>query len=75
MQIAILQPKTGSNENEVQQEHGEPESLVHLPPEAGDAEDHEEQHGEEEDDAADHTLGVDLDWCPVYQPVEQPGQW
>lgn len=69
VEVPVFQAQTDSNENEVQHEHGEAEALVHLPPEAGDAEDDEQQHGEEQDYAADHTLGVDLDGRAVDQPV------
>ena len=38
----VLEHKWNGNEDEIQKEHGEAETLVHSPFEASDAHDHEE---------------------------------
>lgn len=47
VEVPILETQTDSYEDKVEKKHGEPKAPVHLPPEAGDADDDEDQHGEE----------------------------
>lgn len=72
VQVPILKAETDGYKHKIQHEHRQPKTSVHLPPEAGDAEDDEEEHGKQEHDAADHAFGIDLDWRPVDQSVQQP---
>ncbi|CAH2089198.1 unnamed protein product [Euphydryas editha] len=74
MKVAILEAQANGDEDKIKQEHGETETLVHFPPKAGYADDDEDQHGEEQYDAADHALRVDSDRFPVYQTIEEPRQ-
>lgn len=72
MKVAVFKPKADAHEHEVEEEHGEAKAPVHLPPEARDADDDKDQHGEKQHDATDHAFGVHFDWLAVYQPVEEP---
>lgn len=65
----VLEHEGNGDENEIEQKHGEAESLVHLPPEAGDGHDDEQQHHEEDRYGADHAHRVHLHGLPVYDSV------
>lgn len=71
----VLEHEGDGDENEVEQKHGETEALVHLPPEARDGHDDEQQHHEEDRYGADHALGVHLHGLPVYDAIQQPRHW
>lgn len=45
-QELVLEHQRDGDEDEVEEEHGEPEALVHPPLETGDAQDDEQQHTE-----------------------------
>lgn len=45
-QELVLEHQRDGDEDEVEEEHGEPEALVHPPLETGDAQDDEQQHAE-----------------------------
>lgn len=74
VEVAVLEGKTGRDKHEVEEEHGEAKTSVHLPPKAGDAEDDKKQHHKEKDDTAHHALGIDQDWLAVDYPIKQPGK-
>lgn len=68
----VLEHQRDGDKDEVEEEHGEPESLVHPPLETGDAKDHERQHAEEDRYAAHHAHRVHLHGSSVDQAVQQP---
>lgn len=72
MEVAVLEAEADPHEHEVQEEHGEAEASVHLPPEAGDADDDKDEHSKQQHDAADHALGIDSHRLPVDEPVQEP---
>ncbi|KAK1136288.1 hypothetical protein K0M31_000852 [Melipona bicolor] len=71
-QDLVLEHQRDGDEDEVEEEHGEPESFVHPPLETGDAKDHERQHAEEDRYAAHHAHRVHLHGFSVDQAVQQP---
>lgn len=68
----VLEHQRDGDEDEVEDEHRETEALVHLPSEAGDAQDHEEQHAEQYRYAAHHAHRVHLHGFPVDQTIQEP---
>lgn len=75
MQVFVLKAQADCDKNKVQKEHGEAQAFVHFPLKAGYADDDEDKHGEQQYNAADHSLRVDLYWLAVYYSVQEPGQW
>lgn len=73
VRVLVFKHEGYRHEHEVQQEHGEPETLIHPPAETGDRHDDEEQHHEEDGDGADHPMTVHLHRLAVDDAVEQPG--
>lgn len=71
-QDLVLEHQRDGDEDEVEEEHGKPESLVHPPLETGDAKDHERQHAEEDRYAAHHAHRVHLHGSSVDQAIQQP---
>lgn len=71
-QQLVLEAEADGHEDEVQQEHGEAEALVHLPVEAGDRHDDEQQHHEEYRYAAHHALRAHFHRLSVEDSVQQP---
>lgn len=71
-QNLVLKHQRDGDEDEVEDEHREPEAPVHLPSEAGDAHDHEQQHAEQYRYTAHHANGVHLHGFPVDQTVQKP---
>lgn len=74
-QELVLEAKAHGHKHEVQQEHGEAEALVHLPVEAGDGHDDEQEHHEQDGDTAHHAHGVHFHGLAVDDAVQQPGDW
>jgi len=68
----ILEHQRDGDEDEVEDEHREAEAPVHFPSEAGDAQNHEQQHAEEYRYAAHHAHRVHLHGFPVDQAVQEP---
>ena len=50
VRVLVFKHEGHRHEHEVQQEHGEAETLIHAPAEAGNRHDDEEQHHEEDGD-------------------------
>lgn len=64
-QLLVLEHERHGHEDKVEEEHAEAQAPVHLPVEAGDGHDDEDQHHEEDGDRAHHADGVDLHRLPV----------
>ena len=62
----VLEPEGDGDEDEVEDEHGEPHALGHLPVEDEDGEEDEEEHAEEDGDRADHPGGRHL-FCDAFK--------
>lgn len=71
-QDLVLEHQRHGDEDEVEEEHCEPEASVHPPFEAGDAHYDEQQHAEQNRYAAYHADRVHLDGSSVDQAVQQP---
>lgn len=71
----VLEHQWDGHENEVQQEHGETKPSVHLPAEAGDRHDDEQQHHEQDGDRTHHPHRVHLNGLSVDNAVYQPRHW
>lgn len=59
---AILQHHAENQENEVKQEHGGAQRLVHPPVTGRDGNDDKEQHDEEQHDGTEEAVAADSDW-------------
>lgn len=59
---AILQHHAENQENEVKQEHGGAQSLVHLPVTGCDGNDDKEKHDEEQHNGTEESVAADSDW-------------
>lgn len=71
----VFEHERDRNEDKVEQEHSETETLVHLPPETGDGHDDEQQHHEQDGYRAHHAGRVHLHGLPVDDAVQQPRHW
>ena len=69
-----IEEERGGEEDEVEEEHGDAEHLVHLPAETGDGQDDEAEHAEEQQDRARHAHTVDAHRFAVDGAVEKPRQ-
>lgn len=69
-EVSVLEQQWDGHEHEVQDEHGEAETLVHLPVEAGDGHDDEDQHEEEDGDGTHHADTVHLHGLSVDDAVQ-----
>lgn len=58
---AIFQHHTKHQENKVEQEHGEPQCLIHLPLAGCNGDDDKEEHDEEQHDGTEEPIAADGD--------------
>lgn len=73
---AILQHHTEDQEDEVEQEHGGAQHLVHLPLAGGNGDDDKEEHDEEQHDGAEEAVAADGDRSQtVEERVQEPWHW
>ncbi|GIX96046.1 hypothetical protein CDAR_7031 [Caerostris darwini] len=68
----VLQQQTHGDEGEVEEEHDERQSDVHLPLEASDGDDDEQQHQEQDDDGAGHASAAHFHRTE-YECRQEPG--
>lgn len=71
---AVLESQGDGHEDEVEQEHGEPQGFVHFPAEAGDAQHDEAQHSEQDEHRACHAGAVHFNRNALDDAVQQPWQ-
>lgn len=70
---AVLQHHAQHQEDKVEQEHGEAQRLVHLPPARPDGDDDEEEHDEEQHDGTEEPVAADRNWGQVVDGgVQEP---
>lgn len=68
---AVLEAKWDGDEDEVEEEHGNAKSFVHLPAEARDTQHHEAEHPEEHQHRAGHARTAH-GHRSVHHAVQQP---
>ncbi len=71
---AVLESERHGHEDEIEEEHGDTERLVHLPAETGDGQYHEAQHPEQDQHGARHARTVDLHRTVEHHRVQKPRQ-
>lgn len=59
---AIFQHHAENQENEVKQEHGGTQRLIHLPVTGSDGDDDKEKHDKEQHNCAEEPIAADGDW-------------
>lgn len=59
---AIFQHHAENQENEVKQEHGGAQCLIHLPVTGGDGNDDNEKHDKEQHDGTEEPIAADGHW-------------
>ena len=71
---AVLESERHGHEDEIEEEHGDTERLVHLPAETGDGQHHEAQHPEQDQHGTRHARTVDLHRTVEHHRVQKPRQ-
>ena len=68
----VFEAKGNGNKDEVEEEHGDPHALGHLPVEHEDGEEDEHEHSAEDCDGADHPLGRNRHWPLKHHGKQEP---
>lgn len=73
---SILQHHAKHQEDEIEQEHGETQRLIHLPLTGRDGDDDKKEHDEEQYDGTEEPVAADGHWSEAVDGREQePRDW